>query len=763
MWRQLPCFFRNRRFDGDLSEEIREHPGEKTEELVRSGMRPEDARLDARREVGNALLAGERSQDVWGFQWVERFFEDLRYGLRQLRRNPGFAAVAVATLALGIGATTAIFTIVNAALLHPLPFRDADRLVTRWGTIPRFDYAGPMAICGRDYSAWRDQNHVFEGIGAFSAETATLTGAGEPVRLEGSQVTAGLLPLLGVRPFLGRTFQPGEDSPGNSHAVLLSNKLWRTRFGSNRSIVGKSITLDGELYSVAGVMPASFDFPNDAQFWTPVPLTPDCSDATLQLVARLKPGIGLALARSEVALIDAQLNRGQQGGNKSQLTLVPLSQAMGYQFRPQLLILIGAVGFLLLIACANVANLLLARGAARQHEIAVRNALGASRHRIIVQMLTETLLLAALGGALGLAFAAWGHHLLASSFAFLPDSIFSTGLAARIASLGVDRWVLGFALAVTFLTAIISGLAPAINVSKTKVGENLKESTRNLSARRGRLRDALVMAEVAISLVLLVGAGPLMRPLIRLMNVHPGFSTARVLTMSVELSETRYHTKTQMIAFEQQAIGRLHALSGVVWAGGAFGLPLAPVRIYGDITVAGQHRRTPPSHRLRSWSLGTTSGPSTFLLSEDVFFGPDDAEGAPRVAIVSQSLARRLWPHTSATGQGVNPGFSNSSWCRVVGVVRDVKMEGLGQQAPLALYLPYEQAPVPFLMRDLAFVVRTASSPMIMAASARRVVNTVDPDLPYLMLKPCSSLYTVQRPSRDQRSPRPEDQTGQTR
>jgi predicted permease len=740
--RQLKLLFDQSRFHRDLSQDMREHLEEKVEELVASGMPENEARYQARREFGNAVLLREQSCDVWGFRWFESLLQDLRYGLRQLGRNPGFTAVAVITLALGIGANTAIFSIVNAALLHPLPFQDADRLVTRWGSMPEFSYTGPIAICGRDYSVWRDQNRVFGGIAAFSGQTSNLTGAGEPIRLEGSQVTAGFFELFGITPALGSPFRPGEDSPGTDHEVLLSDKLWRNRFGSDVYIVGRPVTLDGELYTVAGVMPAGFDFPNQSAFWTPVPLTQDCSNATMQLVARLKPGVTLDQARSEIVLIDARLEGKHHGGHGIQSTLVPLTQAMGYDLCPELTILLGAVGFLLLIACASVANLLLARGATRQHEMAVRSALGAGRLRIAGQVLTESVLLAAVGGALALPVGACAHRLLASAFVLSQNNLFSASLAARIASLGIDRWALGFTLAVTCLTGIMFGLAPAFRVSKPDLTEALKECGRNLSARRGHVRDVFVVAEIAISLVLLVGAGLLVRTLADLTSIHPGFSPGHVLSMAVDLPETRYRNKNQMIEFEQKALQRLRGLPGVLSVGGVFGLPFGAEHVYGDITIQGL---TSTQHGLIVAKVVVAGDYFRTLgipLSQGRFFGRDDTQGASRVAVVSQELARRLWPHESAIGNRLKPGFAHDSWYRVVGVVGNVKMESLGEESPPALYLPYEQAPATFMMEDVTLVLRTSLRPLSIAAAAAHAINSVDPELPVFDVTPMDQLVS---------------------
>jgi predicted permease len=722
--------FRKRQVEQELSEELRFHLENLTQEKIAQGMTREEARYAALRELGGAEQIKEECRDMRRVNYVESLLQDLRFGLRQLRRNPGFTLVAVITLALGIGATTAIFSVVNAALLHPLPFQGADRLVTQWGTIPHFNYTGPIGTCPRDYTEWRDQNRAFEQIAAFSGQTSNLTGAGEPVRLTGAQVTASLFPALGVTPTLGRTFLPNEDRPGNEHEVILSDKLWRSRFRSDQAIAGKSIKLDGQFYTVIGVMPTGFDFPDRAEFWTPVALTNDCSNTTLLLVARLRPGVSLPQARSEASIIAKRLSQEHGGGGNIQTTLVSLAQAMGYGFRRELLILLGAVGLLLLIACANVANLLLGRGAMRHHEMAIRNALGATRRRIIIQMLIESVLLAAFGGALGIVLAVCGHDFLASSFALLPVSLFSPDVAARVASLGVDRWVLGFTLVITLLTGIIFGLAPAIKASKPDVQAALKECGRSLSAGRSRIRSVLVVGEIAISLILLIGAVLLVRTLIRTMSVDPGFNPAGVLSMNVELPESRYHTAYQMIAFEQRALQHLRVLPGIRSAGGVFGLPLGAMHLAGDITIEGQAPPPPGSTPAKVVVAGDYFRALGIRLIRGRFFDEDDSVSTPHVAIISQGLARRFWPHSSAIGKRLKPGFSHDSWYRIVGVVGDVKTSDLSEESPLTLYLPYEQAPVLFLMRDLTLVVRTVSSPESSIAPSRYAIRAVDPELP---------------------------------
>ncbi len=663
---------------------------------------------------------------------MSTLFQDLRYGLRMLAKNPGFTAVAVVTLALGIGANTAIFTVVNAALLHPLPFKDPDRLVTLWGINSTMDYSGPATVCDPDYADWRAQDRVFDEIAGFRGQMSSLTGVGDPVRLLGSEVTASFFPLLGVTTVVGRAFSPDEERPGSSRVVLLSYKLWVSRLSSDRGVVGKTLKLDGELFTVVGVMPAGFGFPNQGDFWTPVVLAGDCRNRTLQVIARLKRGVTIGRARKDVAAIAQHQDEERHRESGWHISLVPLAEVVARDLRPSLLVLLGAVALVLVIACANVANLLLARASSRQHEVAIRNALGASRLRIIRQMLTESVLLAIFGGLFGLLLATWAHDFLGSSISALPRSLGTPSVLERIVSTGVDRWVLGFTFVTSVLTGVLFGLAPAIQASRPDLNETLKEGGRGLATGRGkgRVRSLLIVGEVALALVLLVSAGLLIRSFWKLVAVDPGFNPEKVLTLNVALPESRYQSEIQMIEFEQQAIERLQGLPGVESAGAVFGLPLGDILIRGDFTIEGQ---PPPPPQI---------SPSKEVASADYFraigiplvkgrdFNDQDKKDSPRVAIISQSMARRFWLHEDPLGRRIDPGFSASSWCRIVGVVGDVKQHGLDEGSSLAIYLPYAQSPSAFLMRNMAFAIRTRSDPRSVAAAVRQAIEGVDPDLP---------------------------------
>ncbi|HTG16579.1 MAG TPA: ABC transporter permease, partial [Blastocatellia bacterium] len=494
---------------------------------------------------------------------METLFQDIRYGVRMLLKQPGFTVIAVIALALGIGANTAIFSVVNAVLLKPLPFVDPARLMIVYETNQQRGTTR-SSVSYPNFADWRDQNHVFERMSSYHNSDFILTGEGEPARIQGAIVNADLFPLLGVAPILGRSFLPEEDKPGDTgRVVMLSHRLWQQRFNADPNVVDRSLVLGGKNYTVAGVMPAGFQFPIGSEpvdLWATVAVDSDMFAQRgahyMHVVARLKPDVELGQAKAEMDQIAASLEQQYPDENSHRgANIVPALESMVGDVRPALLILLGAVGCVLLIGCANVANLLLARATTRHKEMAIRSALGASRWRVVRQLLTESVLLAVAGGALGLLVAMWGTDVLVS---LTQDDL------PRAGQIGLDGRVLGFTFLVSILTGVIFGLVPALHSSKTDLNESLKEGGRGSTegARRNRLRAALVIGEVAIAIVLLAGAGLLIQSLRRLQQVPPGFNPHNVLTFSIGLPEIKYKP-AQQVEFYRQLMARLDSLPGV--------------------------------------------------------------------------------------------------------------------------------------------------------------------------------------------------------
>jgi putative ABC transport system permease protein len=658
--------------------------------------------------------------------------QDVKYGLRMLAKNPGFTVVAVLTLALGIGANTAMFSVTNAVLLEPLPYKDAARLVTLWETNTPWG-AGPWSVCDPGYVEWRTQNRVFEDMAAFHGMTSNLTGVGEPERLLGSAVSPNLFRLLGVRPMLGRAFLPEEERSEHGNVVLLSHQLWERRFGSDPTVVGRAITLGGRSFAVVGVMPANFRFPNESSFWEPLVLSTDCSNAMDQIVARLKPGITLERARNDVAVIGHRLDQQAHGAEARQPTFsfVFLRDAMVSNIRPALFILMVAVGFILLIACANAANMLLARTTVRQREIAIRIAVGASRGRILRQLLTESLLLAVVGGCLAVLLAAWCRDSLVS---LMPQSLGQPGIiSSRIAAVNIDARVLGFTLLASLGSCLLLGLAAALQTLRADTNLSLKESatTSTPGVRLLGLRNLLVIGEFALTLVLLASAGLLMKSFVRLIEVDPGIQPQNVLTMNLELPPTKYQTETQMKAFHDAVMERTSALPGVRAVGTvSYGLPLGDGGLLGDFEIEGQ--RDQSVHLMASKLVVS---PDYFralgipLLQGRSLDEHDTSQSQP-VAIVSESVARRFWPKGDAPGKRLSLGWQGSPWYSVIGVAGDVKQMGPQKEAPLIIYVPYSQAPRDFFLSFMTIVARTDSDPLSMGNTMRRAVQSVDRDIP---------------------------------
>jgi putative ABC transport system permease protein len=640
-----------------------------------------------------------------------------------LAKNPGFTAIAVVTLALSIGANTAIFSVVNAVLLRPLPYPKSDRLVTLWMTVKT---SGPGVVCDPDYAEWRSHNKVSDEMAAFHANTKNLTGSGIPERLLGADVTASLFPLMGATPAIGRVFGPENQKAGHENVLVLSHRLWERRFGSDPGTIGKTITLDDAPYTVVGVMAAGFDFPNQADFWSPLVLTNDCHNASDEVVARLSPGVTLERAQSDWDVISARVDMEHKIGEA--MTLVFLKDAMVSHVRYGLLILLAAVGFVLLIGCANVAGLMLARSAGREREIAVRKALGAGRARIARQVLTESLLLSGSGGLLGLVVAGWGRDALVS---VLPKAVASPGVISRAASVSIDPWVLAFTALVSVVAGCMFGVAPAFQASRRDSSAALKESGKALSPglRLSAIRNILVMGEVALTVVLLVSAVLMIRTFLTLVAVNLGFNPENVLTMKLELPETKYQNEAQMRAFHDSMLEKVSALPGVRSAGTvSFGLPMTGGGLTGDFTIEGR----PPSPH--DYARKMVVSPDYFRalaipLMKGRFFDKSDGAGAQLVAIVSESFARRIWPDGSSLGHKIR-AFGGTPWYTIIGICGDVRQSSLGKEPPLNIYLPYAQAPSSFLMSSIALVVRTGEAPTAMTNAIRKAVQSADPDMP---------------------------------
>ncbi|HEU4833918.1 MAG TPA: ABC transporter permease [Pyrinomonadaceae bacterium] len=668
---------------------------------------------------------------------VADLLHDLRYAARLQRKNPGFTIIAIIALALGIGANTAIFSVVNTVLLRPLPYKDPERLVMVWEDATRHGYPRDTPAAA-NFVDWRDQNQVFEGMAAIADTSFNLTGSGDPERLEGRRVSTNLFPLLGVEPQIGRVFTAAEDQPGAQRVVLLSYALWQRRFGGDPGIVGRSLTLNGESHVVVGVMPARFQFPSsDDQAWVPMAFTQEEAGNRnrhyLEVLARLKPGVSLAQAQSEMSTIGARLQQQYPQSNAELgVAVQPLHEHLVGDIKPALLVLLGAVGLVLLIACANVANLLLARAAVRQKEIAVRVALGARRWRLIRQFLTESVLLSTLGGLVGLAIAYGGLVLLK---AFIPENI------SQAREISIDLKVLGFTLLVSVATGLIFGLAPALQAIRFNQIDTLKEGGRDAATGGSgkRLRSLLVTAEVAISLVLLIGAGLLINSFLRLRNVDPGFRTDNLLTMKIVLPDPKYEEMERRSAFYTELINRVQSLAGVRSAAVTSNLPLYRQGNSISIGIEGQPDPPPGQERIvvtRMISPGYFDTMSIPLL-RGRGLTEQDTETTPNVVVVSETMARRYWPNEDVIGKRIALGRIRTpeDWFQVVGVVKDVRQFELNAEPKPQMYLTYRQVGF-FDSRDL--VVKTDVDPASMAATVRKAVWEIDKD------QPVSNIQTMQ-------------------
>ena len=663
--------------------------------------------------------------------------QDLRYAMRQLRKAPGFAAVAVITLALGIGANTAIFSVVNGVLLRPLPFKGADRLVRIWHVPPAKSFPGmkTFSVSAANYIDWQKQSEVFEKMAIYSYHGFTLTGGDKAEQLDGTAVSADFFSTLGVQPEIGRALLPDEDQLGRANVVVLSHRLWQEHFGSNRDLVGRNITLDGGTYLVAGVMPASFRIPDYAQMWTPMAWT-DKEKAVrgehhYSVVARLKPGIDVKQAQSEMNTISSRLGQEYPEDDKGWGALVtPLHDDLVSDVRPALLVLLGAVGFILLIACVNVANLSLARTFSRQKEIAIRTALGASSARVVRQILSENVVLAMLGGALGLTYAHFGIRLIMAFLAGkLPQSM----------SAGIDIKVLAFTAVISVVTGVLAGILPALHLSRGNVNQALKQGLGRTDSDSGgnRMRSTLVIVEVSLSLVLLIGAGLMIRSFQFLRQVNPGFESHGVLTVTAAVSREKFSTPLQQVSFYERVLERVRALPGVVSAGVVDDVPLDGNGSHQPIAAEGQPvvpMAEQPEVDVRMASAGYMSSLRIPILRGRDFDSTDVAS-RPATILISASLARQFWPNENPIGKHITLTFLPGVAREIVGVVGDVKLDGLDQtRPPAALYVPLDQLSPPskadWQSFPMSVVVRSNGNPASLAPAVTNVIHEIDRDIP---------------------------------
>jgi putative ABC transport system permease protein len=661
---------------------------------------------------------------------MQTLLHDLRYGMRMLAKRLGFTVVAVFTLALGIGANSAIFSVVNGVLLRPLSLDDPDRLIKIWET---FLPGGQGTVSAPNLKDWREQNTVFNGIASYNFSSLNLGGQDSPERLSGATVSTNFFDVVGVRPRLGRAFQIGEDEAGRNRVALLSHRLWQRAFGGDAGVVGKDVLLNGESYTVVGVMPPEFRFPSRlTEVWVPLVIPPDQVNNRgshwMFTLARLKPDVGFEQAREQMVTIAKRLEQqypDSQAGRS--VFLIPLQEETVQGIRPALRALMFAVGFVLLIACANVANLLLARATSRRREIAVRTALGASRLRLVRQLLTESLLLAAAGGALGLALAKWGMEaLLVLAENFLP----------RANEIGLDWRVAAFTAALSLLTGVFFGLIPALQSSRIDLQSELKEGAgAGGGAQTNWLRGGLVVLEVAATLVLLIGAGLLIKSFIRLYETDLGFKAENILTMSLALPQAKYPDAQAAAAFHQKLLERVAALPGARSAGVINYLPLQQWGFNGGIDIEGQGPYEPgrePLAEFRAISPDYFRTLGIPLVSGRSFTSQDQGVSA-RVVIVNQALAQKYMPGQDPIGKRIRA--IGDDWRTVVAVVGDVRQSGVTQVARAEVFVPVTQAIWTSLTQTMSLAVRADAEPEALIAAVRNAVREVDPAQPVFNVK----------------------------
>ncbi len=688
---------------------------------MKQGLSEPEARRAALLELGGVEQVKEQVREIRMGHFLDERLQEFRFACRALRKAPVFSATVALVLALGLGSTALIFTLVNSVVLKGPPFPQADRLFRLWQDLPQ---EPQVSFSPREFDTWSKQTAVFESLAGFTGNGFTITGLGEPVLIIGQQVTTSFFPTLGTTPALGRVFLEEESKAGHDRAVILSHALWRDKFNQRRDVLGEALMMNGEPYTIVGVMPETFGFPrHDVRLWVPAaldgPLFQEQLDAhLLRVLGRLKPGITAERLGAELDLLGTRVNApGDDTVRRFQA--LNLREFMSQELRRPLLILLGAVAFLLLIACANVANLMLARASARQQEMAIRTALGASRGKLIAQWLTEAALLSFVGGALGIALAAWGLDLLR---AFAAENL------PELLNARLDGSTLAFVIAAAIASALFFGLGPALAASRTKATDALKGATRSsASAGAERTRQALVFTEVALACVLLIGCALMLRSFVALIHTSPGFRSANVINADTSLSEERYPESGAMIRFYREALRQIETLPGVESAGAITHLPFGGNSWGNGYEVEGRPAPTSVTYtaQIRPASPGYFSTLSLPLKKGRAFTAQDN-ESAPGVAIVNEVLAQRFWPHESPLGRRLRYG---GDWLEIIGVCGNLKHAQLDGEPDAEIYVPYPQVPagaLTFVGRNLYFVVRSAQ-PAAIAPQVRGLLQTLDP------------------------------------
>jgi putative ABC transport system permease protein len=739
-WRNI---FAKEKIDRDLDEEVRSYSDLLAQEKMREGINPEEARRAAKLQLGGVEQVKEEVRRARTGAWLDSVFQDFRYAARTLRKNPAFSAIAILTLALGIGASTAVFSLVNAVLLKPLPYPNSQQIVFPWRQPPAGLHVGYNEMpWGRpDFLFFAHESKSFQSVGAFKSDSFNLTGSGDAARLDGLRASAGFFPSLGISPIMGRTFSAEEDQIGHEHEVVLSYRLWRDRFGSDTQILGRALQLNSESYTVIGVMPQGFvfpraeempngfPFPRETQLWVPLALVPGPiipgEDSELAVMGRLQPGITPAQAQSEMKVMSKRLEDFLPGGKGwFSILVTSMQRQIAGDMRRPLLLILGAVGVVLLIACSNVAGLLLSRSLARRKEFTLRAALGAGKWRLMRQVLTESLVLAGIGGIGGVLIAKVAVHFVKF---FAPPNI------PRLDEVSLDIRVVSFALAITFVTGILFGLAPTIAGSRDNLVESLKEGgQRSGSSPAGaKLRNGLLISEVALALVLVISAGLLTRTFFHLLSVDPGFNPTRVLTFELTLPATKYTDQPQIVALYQRTLQSIRSLPGVESAGITAITPLAGATESTTIRLPDHPSQDPKAPAFSNYTMvspGYFAAAGTPLLRGRDFLDSDTADSLP-VAIISSAMAKKYWPGEDAIGKQVAPTSKKYPEATIIGIVADVKRLSLREDPPPEMYVPYNQKVWPSLL-TMDALVRTKVDPPSLTDTVRGALRSVDADLP---------------------------------